>query len=156
MWRDRGFFGTLQVLEAKAKTAAGEGVIREFVHGNTVHGIQALIPGKERMPTTYYTEQSCGYAVLAHPKYRKGEPLRVCLLGMGVGVMLSYARSNDVYRCYDISPEVLTLSARSELFTFAKDCPGRVEHALPRRQKRDWKGELRPTMFVTMSLFWMR
>jgi len=127
VWRDRGFFGTLQVLEAKAKTATGEGVIREFVHGNTVHGIQALIPGKERMPTTYFTPQSGGYAVMAHPKYRRGEPMRVNILGLGVGVMLCYARSNDVYRCYEISPEALSIASNSNLFTFVSGCPGRVE-----------------------------
>lgn len=127
VWHDRGFFGTLQVLEAKAKTAKGEGVIHEFVHGNTVHGIQALIPGKERMPTTYYTEQSCGYAVLAHYKYRSGEPMRVGLLGLGVGVMLSYARTNDVYRCYEINPDVLTVAQNPALFRFVSGCQGRVE-----------------------------
>jgi hypothetical protein len=125
--KERGFFGTLQVLEAKARTASGEGVIHEFVHGKTVHGIQALIPGKERMPTTYFTAQSGGYAILAHPKYRSGEPMRVNILGLGVGVMLCYARTNDYYRCYEISPQVLSIAKDPSLFTFVKDCPAKLE-----------------------------
>ncbi len=127
VWRDRGFFGTLQVFEAKARTAAGEGVIHEFVHGNTVHGIQALIPGKERMPTTYFTPQSGGYAVMSHPKYRTGEPMRVNILGLGVGVMLCYARTNDYYRCYEISPQALRVAQDPAYFTFASGCPGRLK-----------------------------
>jgi spermidine synthase len=125
--RERGFFGTVKVLEAKARSATGEGVIHEFVHGNTVHGIQALIPGKERMPTTYFTPRSGGYAVVGHPKYARGEPMRVNILGLGVGVMLCYARTNDYYRCYEISPEALRIAEDPTLFTFVKDCPARLD-----------------------------
>jgi hypothetical protein len=129
VYRGRGFFGTLQVLEAKARTGAGEGVIREYVHGNTVHGIQALVPGMERMPTTYFSERGGGWAITAHPKYKRGEPMRVNVLGLGVGVILSYARSIDVYRAYEISPEALNVATNPALFTFVTGSPTPVDIA---------------------------
>lgn len=128
--RSRGFFGTIQVLESRARTSIEEGYIREFVHGTTVHGIQALIPGRERMPTTYYTPNACGYAIVAHPKYRRGEPMRVNFVGLGIGVMFCYGRTNDYYRAYEISEEVLAVATDTNLFTFVADCPARKEIVL--------------------------
>lgn len=123
VYRARGFFGTIDVLEAKARINAGEGVIHEFVHGSTVHGIQALIPGKERMPTCYYTMNAAGYAVVGHPKYRNGDPMRVNLVGLGVGVLFAYGREGDYYRAYEISKDALDVATNTNLFTFVSDCP---------------------------------
>lgn len=127
--RKRGFFGTLEVLSSEARSSQGSGYIHEYVHGSTVHGIQALIPGKERMPTTYFTKNGGGYAVTGHPKYRSGEPMRVNILGLGVGVMLSYARTNDYYRCYEISPEAIAIASDPKLFTFVSGCPAELSIA---------------------------
>ncbi len=127
IWRDRGFYGTLKVTEVKARFGDAEGVVHEFVHGSTLHGIQALIPGRERMPTAYFTPEKMGFAIAAHPKFLKGEPIRVNLVGLGIGVMLAYAREGDYYRCYEISPEVLDVAKNPSLFTFASGSPGRVE-----------------------------
>jgi hypothetical protein len=128
--RSRGFFGTIQVMEIKARTSKGEGVLREFVHGTTVHGIQARIPGRERMPTTYYTPDACGYAIEAHPKYRRGEPMRVNLVGLGVGVLFCYGRTNDYYRAYEISGDALAVATDTNLFTFVADCPAQRDIVL--------------------------
>ena len=128
--RSRGFFGTIEVLETKARTAKGEGCIREFVHGTTIHGIQARLPDRERMPTTYYTPDGCGYAIAAHPKYRRGEPMRVNFLGLGIGVMFCYGRTNDYYRAYEISADALDVATNTNLFTFVSDCPARKEIVL--------------------------
>lgn len=133
--RKRGFFGTLQVLEAKARVQAGEGYLREFVHGSTVHGLQALLPGRERMPTTYFTPRNGGYAITGHHKYRSGEPMRVNILGLGVGVTLCYGRTNDFYRCYEISPEALEVACNTNLFTFVSGCPAEVELAMQDARK---------------------
>ena len=122
VYRGRGFFGTIEVLEAKAKTSASEGRIHEFVHGTTVHGIQVLIPGKERMPTTYYTPDASGYAIVGHPKYRSGQPMRVNITGLGVGVMFAYGRKGDYYRAYEISEDALKVATDTNLFTFVSDC----------------------------------
>ena len=132
----RGFFGTVNVMEAKAKSASGrEGVIHEFIHGNTVHGIQARLEGKWRMPTSYYTPTGCGYAVLGHPKYRSGEPMRVNLVGLGVGVMFAYGRTNDYYRAYEISQDALDIATDTNLFSFIADCPAKKDVILQDARK---------------------
>ena len=132
----RGFFGTVQVMEAKARAASGaEGVIHEFIHGNTVHGIQVRMPGKWRMPTCYYTTKASGYAIVGHPKYRKGEPMRVNITGLGVGVLFSYGRTNDYYRAYEISKDALDVATNTNLFSFVADCPARKEIVLEDARK---------------------
>ena len=130
IYRGRGFFGTIEVLEVKARTNSGEGRIHEFVHGSTVHGIQALIPGKERMPTCYYTMNAVGYSIVGHPKYRRGETMRVNLVGLGVGVLFSYGREGDYYRAYEISEEALNVAMNTNLFTFVSDCPAQKDIVL--------------------------
>jgi SAM-dependent methyltransferase len=50
--------------------------------------------------------------------------VRVGAIGLGAGVLASYCRPGDVYRFYDINPEVLKI-ATSE-FTFLRDCAGHV------------------------------
>ena len=127
VYRGRGFFGSIAVLEAKAKTQTSEGCIREFVHGTTVHGIQANIPGRTRMPTTYYTPDASGYAIVGHPKYRSGLPMRVNITGLGVGVLFCYGRTNDYYRAYEISKDALDVALNTNLFTFVSDCPAKKD-----------------------------
>ena len=105
-------------------------MVREFVHGTTIHGIQALLPGRERMPTTYYTPDSSGWAIAAHPKYRRGEPMRVNVTGLGVGVLFSYGRKGDYYRAYEISREAMRVATDTNLFTFVADCPAEKELVL--------------------------
>ena len=127
----RGFFGTIYVTELKAKLGSGaEGTIHEYVHGSTVHGSQVRIPGKWRMPTCYYSPESVGYAIVGHPKYRSGEPMRVNLLGMGVGVLFAYGRTNDYYRAYEISKDALDVATNTNLFSFVADCPAKKDVVL--------------------------
>ena len=122
VYASRGFYGVVSVLEAKARTQRAEGRIHEYVHGTTVHGIQALLPGKERMPTTYYTPNASGYAIVAHPKFRKREPMRVNVTGLGVGILFCYGRVGDYYRAYEISEDALRVATDTNLFTFVSGC----------------------------------
>ena len=127
VYRDRGFFGTLRVTELKGNFRFGSGIIREFIHGNTVHGIQATMPSARRMPTSYFTPDAGGVAILQHPKYKQGEPMRVALFGLGLGVMSTYGRTNDFYRGYEISPEVLNVATNPALFSFLTDSPASID-----------------------------
>ena len=125
--RTRGFYGVVTVTEMPASAGQGSGVVREFIHGSTVHGIQARIPGKERMTTTYFTETGGGFALHNHPHWKTGRPMRVGLVGMGIGVLAGWCRPNDHYRCYEISPEVIRIATDPQFFTFLSGAPGKVE-----------------------------
>ena len=127
IYRDRGFFGTLRVTELKGNFRQGAGFVREFIHGNTVHGIQATMPSTRRMPTSYFTPDAGGIAVLQHPKYKQGEPMRVAVAGLGVGVLFAYSQEGDFYRGYEISPEVLNVATNPALFSFMEDSPAETD-----------------------------
>ena len=132
----RGFFGTVEVYEMKARTGDGkEGAVHEFVHGNTVHGIQARIGDKKRMPTCYFTPFSCGYAIAAHPNWKSGKPMRVNLVGLGIGVMFAYGREGDYYRAYEISDDALYCATNAALFSFIADCPAKTDIVLEDARK---------------------
>lgn len=129
--RARGFFGTMSVIEDRCPNEDGTvSVTHGFSHGNTVHGIEFIGGGLERMPTAYYTPFGCGHAIIGHPAYGvpgysarpEPRPMRVCLVGMGVGVSLVYARTNDFYRAYEISPEVAAIARDPRLFAFVGTC----------------------------------
>lgn len=125
--RDRGFFGTLCVDSSKAIAGKTEGEMHLFTHGSTLQGSQFLAPGYGLKPTVYYTPHGGGLAILRHPKYRRGEPMRVGIIGMGMGISCAYGRSNDVYRCWEISPEVADIATNRAYFTYIADCPAKVD-----------------------------
>jgi hypothetical protein len=128
VYRGRSFYGTITVTEVAAATGGGaKGVLREFIHGSTVHGVQARIPGKEKMTTAYFTPDSGGLAITQHPNYKRGLPMRVGLVGMGIGVMLGHCRPCDTYICYEINPQVVNLATNKEVFSFVEHAPGRVD-----------------------------
>ncbi len=127
IYQARGFFGTVKIQELKARVGNASGVVRQFVHGNTTHGVQVQLQGKERMPTSYYTKYACGYAIEGHWKYKKGLPMRVNVIGLGVGVLFAYGREGDYYRAYDIAPEAIEVATNTNWFSFVSDCPAQKE-----------------------------
>lgn len=129
--RSRGFFGTIYVREVFAGSSDGKGIkIHEFYHGETCHGVQVMRKEMEKMPTAYYTPYGCGYAIWGHSKYRENKPMRVNMIGLGMGVLCAYARANDYYRGYDVSPETFKLAQDEKMFTFVSHCSGKVDLSL--------------------------
>jgi SAM-dependent methyltransferase len=106
----RNFYGVLRVYER----GEGEEAYRTLLHGQIAHGRQYAAADRQDRPTSYYSPESgVGRALLA-----KGgqHPLRVGVVGLGVGTLTSYGRPGDYYRLYEIDPLVIAL-ARSR-FTF--------------------------------------
>jgi len=92
-----------------------------LVHGSITHGRQFVDPIKRHWPTSYYGEESgVGQAV----RYlQKQGPVRVGAIGLGVGTVAAYAKPGDVFRFYEINPEVLRMAKK--YFTYLADCSGK-------------------------------
>src|SRR6267142_214801 len=115
----RNFYGVLNVRDS----GEGPDAMRILSHGTIIHGKQFLQEDRRDSPTTYYGMTSgVGLALI---DARARGPLRVGVVGLGAGTIAAYGRSGDLFRFYDINPQVVDL-ARTE-FTFLKDSPARVE-----------------------------
>jgi SAM-dependent methyltransferase len=106
----RNFYGVLRVREYIEDAHPR----RALTHGTIRHGYQFTEPALRAIPGSYYSDTSgVGRALLA--KADEG-PLRVGVIGLGVGTLLSYGRRNDHYSVYEINPAVVQI-AKSD-FTF--------------------------------------
>ncbi|MEJ1127890.1 fused MFS/spermidine synthase [Variovorax sp. CCNWLW225] len=119
----RSFYGALITFDVRR--ANPPSYVRLLSHGSIKHGEQFLDPLRRREPTTYYGATSgIGRAMAAAPD----GPRRVGLIGLGAGTLATYGRSGDVYRIYEINPQVFEL-ADSE-FTFLRDSSAQTERVL--------------------------
>jgi hypothetical protein len=115
----RNFYGVLRVWETN--TEQPENLAYQLTHGRTVHGFQFAADELRDVPTTYYAETSgVGLALLHHPS-RPGS-LRVGGLGLGIGVIAHYGQPGDVFRFYEINPDMVRLAeGEGGYFSFLAD-----------------------------------
>ncbi|MGE5646776.1 MAG: spermidine synthase [Acidobacteriota bacterium] len=115
----RSFYGAVRVVQ----TSDAGTQVRTLFHGSVKHGSQSFLPPARRMePTTYYgPESGAGLAL----RFCCEGPKRVGVVGLGTGTLAAYGRSGDVFRFYEINPQV-TQIART-LFTFLSESPARTE-----------------------------
>ncbi|MBI3131694.1 MAG: fused MFS/spermidine synthase [Acidobacteria bacterium] len=93
----RNFYGALRVKEE----GEGDDHMRLLLHGTINHGGQFLKPGHERDPATYYGRSSgVGRAIT---DAQVGGPVKVGVIGLGSGGLLSYVRPGDRFRVYEIN-----------------------------------------------------
>lgn len=113
---ERNFYGSLRVVEQDG--------MRTLFHGTVKHGSQFLAPARRDWPTTYYGPLSgIGLALGACCT----GPKRVGVVGLGAGTLAAYGAPGDVFRFYEINPQVIAL-ARSR-FSFLHDSRARIEIA---------------------------
>ncbi len=120
----RNFYGVLRVQEIGAQEQTRR---RSLIHGTILHGNQYLDPVLSRQSTTYYTETS-GIGRLLDVLNPRREPLRVGVIGLGTGSLAAWGAKGDVFRFYEINPDVIA-AAKAE-FTYLKDSDATVETAL--------------------------
>ncbi len=116
----RSFFGVIRVLEEFK--GAPHAHCLTFYNGRVLHGLQFLHPDRRRLPTTYYgPESGAGLVLAAAPASTR----RIGVVGLGVGTLAAYGRPGDVFRFYEINPDVIDTARR--LFRFVPDSAARVE-----------------------------
>lgn len=122
--RTRNFYGALSVVETTPRDAAGP--VRIFRHGHVNHGTQYLDPAKWNVPFDYYLPDSgLGRLMAAYPRQRDR---KIGVLGLGAGVLAAFAKPGDVYRFYEINPDVETMARK--YFTFLKNTPATADVVL--------------------------
>ena len=132
---ERNFYGTGRVLSQHMHVTGGEDYIAHmFEHAGIQHGMQAVEPFYRRKATMCFGEHAGGLSIVSHPKYTNDVPMRVAVAGMGIATLATYARTNDVYRFYEINPQVAALASNTNLFwylseTHAKECKVVVDDA---------------------------
>jgi SAM-dependent methyltransferase len=115
----RNFYGALRV--SRSLSASGEEVM-QLSHGVILHGQQVMAGPGRRVATSYYGETSgIGRALLG---LRPGR-LRVGVIGLGVGTLAAYGQRGDIFRFYELDPDVERL-ARST-FRYIEDCEASVD-----------------------------
>ena len=102
----RNFYGSLRVTEWNDTG----GRRRVLTHGATTHGMQFLDERRLRTPTAYYGRTSGIGIAFESLRQRKTSGARVGIIGLGVGTLASYARPGDLFRFYEINPEVTRLA----------------------------------------------
>ena len=123
----RNFYGTLRVKEYLPPSV--EYRKRSLVHGAILHGDQYLDPPYNRSATTYYKAKSgIGRILLLKEKLNPDVPRKVGIVGLGTGTIAAYGNKGDVFRFYDINPQVVTIANRD--FTYLKNTEAKVEIVL--------------------------
>jgi hypothetical protein len=130
LYSKRNFYGLIRVRQIVP--AGSTEVANVMSHGITVHGLQFISPQLHNVPTTYYVpDAGAGLAILNHPKYGHDQQMRVGLLGLGVGTLVSYAQPGDIYRLYEINPIVVDLAAGiGDYFSFLRDSRAEITTVL--------------------------
>ena len=123
----RNFYGTLRVKEYLRPDV--EFPRRSLVHGAILHGEQYLEPPYHRSATTYYKAKSgIGRILLLKEKLNPDWPRKVGIIGLGTGTIAAYGNKSDIFRFYDINPQVVTIANRD--FTYLKDSEAKIEISL--------------------------
>ena len=117
----RNFYGVLSVLEHDSPNTAQRG--RALVHGRIMHGFQYSQQPKDRKATKYYAENTGIGLTLRH--FPQPGPLRVGVVGLGVGTVAAYGKTGDYYRFYEINPDVGVLAEK--YFTYLRDSDARCD-----------------------------
>jgi SAM-dependent methyltransferase len=111
----RSYFGVYGV----ANRSATE---RILFHGTTLHGVQSLVPGRERDPTSYYAPRSGVGLALGQANALFGRPARIDIVGLGAGTLACYARPGQQWRFYEIDPAMVAIARDPARFTFLSRC----------------------------------
>jgi hypothetical protein len=116
----RNFYGALRVQDT-ALTKTNPIVVRRLVNGSILHGIEVKDPRLRRTPLSYYARPS-GIGRLLTEAGKRG-PLKVGVIGQGVGTLAGYGRAGDTYRFYEINPAVDRIA--HDLFWYLPTNPAR-------------------------------
>lgn len=116
----RSFYGVVRTRDFPSPAP-----FRAMYHGSIKHGGQLLDAVYRHQPSTYFGPSSgYGRVFASLPQ----APRRVGVVGLGAGVIAAYARRGDVFRFYEIDPQVAAVAMAE--FTFLRDSAAQISVVL--------------------------
>jgi SAM-dependent methyltransferase len=101
----RNFYGVLRVRDYGEPYAR-----RALINGTISHGHQFTSPERRNIAGSYFSASSgVGRALEA---LQTSGPIRFGVIGLGAGVLTSYARLGDYARIYEINPDVVDIARK--------------------------------------------
>jgi len=116
----RNFYGVVRTRDFEQPVP-----FRVMYHGSINHGGQLLDLATRDAPTGYFGWTSGYGRVFTSLPAR---PRRVGVLGLGAGAIAAYARRGDVFRFYEIDPQVAAVAMME--FTYLRDSAANIEIVL--------------------------
>jgi SAM-dependent methyltransferase len=119
VFRDRSFFGVVEVLRTKDATV--------LMHGTTVHGVEWYDRSAHPDPGTYYSAfgpAGDAFRILAAAD-PAGADIRV--VGLGAGSLAWYTHAGDRMTFYEIDPLVAQVAADTRYFDYLASAKGAVD-----------------------------
>jgi spermidine synthase len=108
----RNFYGINRVLDF--------GHFRTYINGRTVHGGQFKTSPLDQSPLFYYQPLSAAGEYFSHSTSNS----KVYAVGLGVGSLAAYSKSNEEWTFVDIDSDVLDIA--KNYFSFVKNAKGRI------------------------------
>jgi hypothetical protein len=119
---ERSFFGVHRVERTE------DGKYHLLVHGNTIHGAQFIDEVRSREPLVYYHRHSPIGGLLDGELAEAWR--RIGVVGLGIGTLASYSRSDQNWTYFEIDPTVKRLAQDSRFFTYLRDSAAPVRIVL--------------------------
>ena len=118
----RSFFGVHKITET------ADGQYRVFMHGTTIHGAERLrddagepITGKPPLISYYHPNSPMGVTIKA-VRGRVSGPIKVAVVGLGVGTFACFAEPGDSFKFYEIDASVEKLARDRTRFRYLDQC----------------------------------
>ena len=120
----RNFYGVIAI--TKQKTKSKDVYLLKLINGSILHGQQFSAGPSQYLPTTYYVEDSgIGLAINNHPKRLSRHPLKIGVIGLGIGTLAAYCQPQDYFKFYEINPAVIEIA--DKYFSYLKHCQGKID-----------------------------
>ena len=121
IWQERSFFGVMRVTER----GEGKSASRALVHGSTLHGVQFIDEKGRKIPTSYYGAATAIRGLFTSRS--RESPIRVGVIGLGVGTIAAYGQDGDLFRFYEIDPAVGWVAGQDGHFHYLRESRAQVE-----------------------------
>ncbi len=118
----RSFFGVHKIVVTPG------GYYHVLMHGTTIHGAEKYlnndgtpVTGRPEPITYYHKDGGIGQAITA-VRERKGEPLRVAVIGVGSGTLTCAAKPGESWKFFEIDQTMVDTASDPKYFSYIQNC----------------------------------